>query len=412
VSKLPTGEKDSGLLPTPRANEPGRTTKGYGRGLAELVEGKKQIEPKMWLTPSASMRANRSEEAMKHRVEYRKSIGRTTVPPGNLAEQVQYGEPTTDMKIWRTPTTMDSKEDSLKHATKLLQGKNLRSTGSRIQITLADEVMAQEIVNNPELMEQYKDYEMMTRKNLPEQQEFVDYMREQTSVKELHEKTGITKTTVEHWFRRDKAGFSHPSVEDWNAIKIHFKNLKYDNVMTALHSIEWKQEEMKIWRTPDAHCNRGPSSVKRMKMKLEKGMPISINDQVAHPDLMWPTPRASAAKHPTMWASPKVSDANTAHMKENEKGIPHDVAKRNLRGMVKMWSTPVQDDVHHRKQKYSQGGTALSTQAGGSLNPTWVEWLMGYPGGYTDLSHWEILSSRKSSKRSATPSSKLKEKKS
>ena len=31
---------------TPRANEPGRTTKGYGRGLAELMEGKKQREPK------------------------------------------------------------------------------------------------------------------------------------------------------------------------------------------------------------------------------------------------------------------------------------------------------------------------------------------------------------------------------
>jgi len=34
------------FYPTPRANEPGRTTKGYGRGLAELMEGKKQREPK------------------------------------------------------------------------------------------------------------------------------------------------------------------------------------------------------------------------------------------------------------------------------------------------------------------------------------------------------------------------------
>ena len=49
----------------------------------------------------------------------------------------------------------------------------------------------------------------------------------------------------------------------------------------------------KIWRTPDAHCDRGPSSEKRMKMKLEEGMPISLNDQVAHPDLMWPTPNSS-----------------------------------------------------------------------------------------------------------------------
>jgi hypothetical protein len=234
---------------------------------------------------------------------------------------------------------MDTKEDSLKHATKLVQGKNLRSTGSRIQITLADEVMVEEIMNNPELMEKYKDYEMMTRKNLPEQQEFVDYMREQTSVKELHEKTGIKKTTVEHWFRRDKAGFSHPSIEDWNLIKPHLKTIKYDNVMTALHSIEWK-EEMKMWRTPDAHCNRGPSSEKRMKMKLEKGMPTSTE----------------------------------------RSGINPKTGK----------------------------GAGLNKTVGGTLNPTWVEWLMGYPAGYTDLKDWEILSSRKSRKKSAKPLSKQK----
>ena len=34
------------FYPTPRANEPGRTTKGYGRGLAELMEGNEQVEPK------------------------------------------------------------------------------------------------------------------------------------------------------------------------------------------------------------------------------------------------------------------------------------------------------------------------------------------------------------------------------
>jgi hypothetical protein len=49
-------------------------------------------------------------------------------------------------------------------------------------------------------------------------------------------------------------------------------------------------------------------------------------------------------------------------------------------------------------------------KGGGTLNPTWVEWLMGYPAGYTDLKDWEILSSRKSRKKSATPSSKQKEK--
>jgi len=39
----------SGSWPTPRAQEPARTTKGYGRGLKELIEGKQQIEK--WPTP-------------------------------------------------------------------------------------------------------------------------------------------------------------------------------------------------------------------------------------------------------------------------------------------------------------------------------------------------------------------------
>ena len=37
----------------------------------------------------------------------------------------------------------------------------------------------------------------------------------------------------------------------------------------------------------------------------------------------------------------------------------------------------------------------------GSLNPAWVEWLMGYPIGHTDLEHWATPLSRKSPKSSA-----------
>jgi hypothetical protein len=146
--------------------------------------------------------------------------------------------------------------------------------------------------------------------------------------------------------------------------------------------------DMKMWRTPDAHCDRGASSEKRMKMKLEKKMPISINDQVAHPNLMWPTPRASNPGSRPNGKGGKIL--------QEEVLIAEGIRKR---GQKIMWPTPVQDDVHHRKQKYQQGGTALSTKAGGSLNPTWVEWLMGYPAEYTDLKHWETLSSHKSLKK-------------
>ena len=39
------------LWPTPRAQEPGATTQGYGRGLAELMEGKEQ----RWVTPVTTL---------------------------------------------------------------------------------------------------------------------------------------------------------------------------------------------------------------------------------------------------------------------------------------------------------------------------------------------------------------------
>lgn len=56
-----------------------------------------------------------------------------------------------------------------------------------------------------------------------------------------------------------------------------------------------------------------------------------------------------------------------------------------LASAVRMYSTPCADDTGYRKEKYAQGGAALSMQAGGPLNPGWVEWLMGWPIGQTEL---------------------------
>ena len=372
------------------------------------TEEKEFGSSQLWLTPSATMRDERSPEAMKRREEYRKSIGRNTVPPGSLAEQVKYGTATTDMRVWRTPTTMDSKEDSLKHATKLLQGKNLRATGARIQITLADEVMVEEIKANPQLMEQYKDYEMLTRKNLPEQQEFVDYMREQTSVKELFEKTGITKTTIEHWFRRDKAGFSHPSIEDWEKIKPHLKEIKYDKELTTLHSIEWKQDPKSMWPTPTTkgfgHASEGQTMI--MRKKVEAG---ELTEEEAQAMMNGTTLRPPRMKQ-WMWPTPKASGQEKLDTLIKRKGVKAAV-QHNLTAAVEMWPTPTardykgQNSLKHIEEKPRHNSQLPNRlrQKGitGSLNPTWVEWLMGYPAGYTDLKDWEILSSRKSSKKSA-----------
>jgi len=60
----------------------------------------------------------------------------------------------------------------------------------------------------------------------------------------------------------------------------------------------------------------------------------------------------------------------------------------NLTAAVRRWPTPTMKDnrptSQDSREKYG-AGLALSEVAGGKLNPPWVEWLMGWPIGWTDL---------------------------
>ncbi len=56
---------------------------------------------------------------------------------------------------------------------------------------------------------------------------------------------------------------------------------------------------------------------------------------------------------------------------------------------IKTWPTPQCRDAQTvdkcRRGANSPGGTPLPVAVGGTLNPEWVEWLMGWPIGHTDL---------------------------
>lgn len=67
-----------------------------------------------------------------------------------------------------------------------------------------------------------------------------------------------------------------------------------------------------------------------------------------------------------------------------------------LGGAVRLWPTPdasdrgprsadlvINQSTVQRRNSGQKRGIDLQTAAGGSLNPTFVEWLMGYPVGYT-----------------------------
>lgn len=114
---------------------------------------------------------------------------------------------------------------------------------------------------------------------------------------------------------------------------------------------------------------------------------------------MWPTPKASPSgpdyartnredsggDDPATAVAREMFPTPTMQDSANDGGpAQHNRNSLPLNAAVKVWTTPCADDTGHRTGKYSQGGTALSTQAGGQLNPTWVEWLMGFPLGWTD----------------------------
>jgi hypothetical protein len=47
------------------------------------------------------------------------------------------------------------------------------------------------------------------------------------------------------------------------------------------------------------------------------------------------------------------------------------------------WPTPVADDTGHRRKPFAQGGVSLSHVLGGRANPDWIDWLMGFPVGWS-----------------------------
>jgi len=124
--------------------------------------------------------------------------------------------------------------------------------------------------------------------------------------------------------------------------------------------------------------------------------------------VMWPTPRATEGTSGDyqrdggdpnkprltlkgmvkLWQTPVADDAvERAAGKLNSRGEP------KLSAQVKLWPTPKSRDWKGQSQRWIHGpmdslanlDTGDGTPIGGLLNPDWVEWLMGWPIGWTDL---------------------------
>ena len=79
-----------------------------------------------------------------------------------------------------------------------------------------------------------------------------------------------------------------------------------------------------------------------------------------------------------LWKTPIASDASDRKFYLNNRGEP------NLSAQVKLFPTPRVGGSKGKSPSGMKHGD-LAAHVGGSLNPDWVEWLMGYPIGWTEV---------------------------
>ena len=116
------------------------------------------------------------------------------------------------------------------------------------------------------------------------------------------------------------------------------------------------------WPTPRCHMTRPV----RVRLDVEKGHKSNLEEVVAV-RATWPTP--------------------TVCGNYNRKGASA-TSGDGLATAVLKCATPTARDWRSGKaseETHARNSRPLSEQIGGSLNPTWVEWLMGWPLGWTDL---------------------------
>lgn len=107
------------------------------------------------------------------------------------------------------------------------------------------------------------------RNNLPEHLFFVNFLRNRTTAKDLFENTNNIKlSTIEHWFRKDEAGFSYPKLEDWNNVKDFINDWSDDFHLIDLGLTNFEYEYDDI--NKNAHLGRLKRSVWSINTKPSK----------------------------------------------------------------------------------------------------------------------------------------------
>jgi hypothetical protein len=157
------------------------------------------------------------------------------------------------------------------------------------------------------------------------------------------------------------------------------------------------------WPTPTASQARSEGMIMQLRALLDAGtLTREEAEAMAQGSLTpprmkpWPTPTVCGnynragltaksgdglATAVQKWPTPIASDSR------GSSGGPAPGKQTQLVDAVR-FATPLARDWRSGKASqatHDKNSRPLSEQIGGSLNPTWVEWLMGWPLGWTDL---------------------------
>lgn len=115
---------------------------------------------------------------------------------------------------------------------------------------------------------------------------------------------------------------------------------------------------------------RSPEAMKRMYQGMRKGRnaPCNLREWI----------------HPEMWPTPCSRDYKGGNRPEIVIAKGRNPLTNNLPDAVMFFPTPTKEDYRRRGPSSKQQGLPEKVHTGvGQLNPDWVEWLMGFPVGWT-----------------------------
>ncbi len=135
------------------------------------------------------------------------------------------------------------------------------------------------------------------------------------------------------------------------------------------------------WPTPRSSGIMSSMTMESAKRRVDKaGYHSNLEEAVAmevYPEKaeghLWPTPTAGDSK------GSGSAGYSTDSGRHSGTTLTDAITRQR-------WATPAARDWKSGKGRQDNGHTPqLPEQVGGQLNPTWVEWLMGFPPGWTDL---------------------------